>query len=56
MKLNKTYLAFTADTTEAEARARYGERIGSKPKRVEPGTDHPQLLVAGPVEKDGGHA
>ncbi len=56
MKINKTYLLFTAGTTEAEARKRYQERIGSEPEKVEPNEEHPKLLVAGPVEKDGGHA
>ena len=56
MKLNDDYIVFTADTTEAEARARYWERIGIKPKKVEPNEEHPKLLVAGPVEKDGGEA
>ena len=55
-KVGETVLLFTADTTDAEARARYGERIGIKPKKVEPNEEHPKLLVAGPVEKDGGHA
>ena len=56
MKINKTYLLFTAGTTEAEARDRYLQRIGSEPEKVEPNEEHPKLLVAGPVEKDGGHA
>ena len=50
MKINKTYIVFDSDTTEAEARARYWERIGIKPKKVGPNEEHPKLLVAGPVE------
>ena len=54
MKINKTYLVFDSDTTDAEARARYGERIGGEPEKVEPNEEYPKLLVAGPVEvKDG---
>ena len=49
-KVGDTVLLFTADTTEAEARKRYQERIGSKPKKVGPNEEHPKLLVAGPVE------
>ena len=47
MKLNELYLLFTADTTEAEARARYWERIGSEPEKVKL---EGWYLVAGPVE------
>ena len=47
MKLNVDYLVFTADTTEAEARKRYQERIGSKPEKVKL---EGWYLVAGPVE------
>ena len=48
MKLNEIYLLFTPDTDEAEARARYRQRVGGEPREVQ--RDDQRRLELGPVE------
>ena len=48
MKLDETYLLFTPDTDETEARARYRQRIGGEPREVK--RDEQRRLELGPVE------
>ena len=47
MKLNETYLLFTADHCPLKAAERYRQRVGGEPKEVEV---HGKYLVVGPVE------
>ena len=48
MKLNEVYLMFTPDTDEAEARARYRQRVGGEPREVQ--RDDQGRLELGPVK------
>ena len=50
MKLNETYLLFTPDTDEAEARTRYRQRVGGEPREVK--RDDQERLELGPVEDE----
>ena len=49
MKLNNTYLLFTADHCPRKAAERYRQRYGCKPKDVEV---HGRYLIVGPLDEN----